>query len=73
VCAIAPSFVFAMPHCYWSLPSSFFMTSSGEQVVLLPFQGLAPIIVWCSRVCDDWCYVSTCSLLSYFMCKKLNQ
>jgi len=51
-CATAPSFVFVLRHCRWNSPSSFSMSSSREQVVLLPPQGLAPIVVWCSCVCD---------------------
>jgi len=71
VCATIPSFVFVVCHCRWSSPSSFFVLSSSEQVVPLPPQGLAPIIVSCSCVCDGWCYVLSCSLLSFFMCRKL--
>ncbi len=69
MCATTPSFVFAMCHHHWILPSSFFMLSLGEQVGLLLLQGLAPIIVWCSCVCDGWCYVSSCSPLSFYVQK----
>lgn len=71
VCATTPSFVFVVHDCRWSSPSSFSVSFSGERVVPLPLQGFAPIIVWCSCVCDGWCYVSSCSLLPFFMCKKL--
>jgi hypothetical protein len=73
VSTTTPMFVFYVRHCHWSSPSSFFVSSLGEQAILLPPQGLAPIVVWCSCVCDGWCYVSSCSLLSFFMCKKLEQ
>jgi len=39
------SFVFVVHHCHWSSPSSFFVLSSNEQVVPLPPQGLARIVV----------------------------
>jgi hypothetical protein len=71
VCATTPSFAFVVRRCHWSSPSSFFMSSSSEQVVILTLQGLVPIIVWCSCLCDGWCYVLSCSPLSFFMCRKL--
>jgi hypothetical protein len=71
VCATTPSFVFVVHDCLWSSPSSFYVLFSGEQLVPLPLQGFAPIIVWCSCVCDGWCYVLSCSLLSFFMWRKL--
>jgi hypothetical protein len=45
MCVRTPSFAFAMHHHRWSSPSSFFMSSSGEQVGLLPPQGFTPIVV----------------------------
>jgi hypothetical protein len=73
VCATTPLFVFVVHDCRWNSSSSFFVSSSCEQVVPLPLQGLAPVVVWCSCVCDGWCYVSSCSFLSFFMCRKLER
>ncbi len=67
--ATTPLFVFTMCHHHWSSPSSFFMSSSSEQVGPLPFKVLLPSL-FCVHVFVMVGVMCHLAPFCHFLCAK---